>query len=390
MNQFENTVLFLTGLVGLILIYVMLTSVKSNKFVNGFLIFNFVIASTRFIVLSTYNLHFQNLLQDFVFPYRVFLLLTFPSSYLYAKALVNDCNISLKTILKHLIFPILLFIVNLIGFLNLHQISDSIISINFCFSVCYSIFYLFKIFTVCYKNLWSKKLEISGEHYQVMKNWTIFYYIVCTLLTVRLVTSFIYENSLSYTISGSHVSYIFAAMVWLLMFVRIFKTPEILYGIPKLAIKTRHFEEVKVQLSDAWSIYSDEIQPEKDLKLREKLDFKIIDLIQEVEFAAQEEQIFKNPKATMFDLALKVGVPESHLNYLFRYHSNLSFQDYKNNMRIAYSISMIENGHLSKNTLESLAKDVGFSSYSPFYKAFKKIIGIGPNEYFISLTAKQV
>lgn len=384
MNQFENTVLFLTGLIGLIVIYVMLASVRSNRFVNGFLIFNFALASARFLIFSTYNLHFQNLLQDFVFPYRVFLVLTFPSSYLYSKALVNDCDISIKTILKHLIFPVLLFIVNLIGFLKSHHASDSIILINFCFSICYSIFYLFKIFTVFYKNLWSKKLDISGEHYQVMKSWTIFYFIVCTLLTVRLVTSFIYENSLSYTISGSHFSYIFAALVWLLMFLRIFKTPEILYGIPKLAIKTQHFEEVKIDLSDAWNMHSDEIQPEKDLKLREKLDHKIVELIQEVEFVAQEKQIFKNAKTTMFDLALEVGVPESHLNYLFRYHSNLSFQEYKNKMRIAYSISMIESGFLAKNTIESLAKDVGFASYSPFYKAFKKIHGIGPTEYLAS------
>jgi AraC-like DNA-binding protein len=46
---------------------------------------------------------------------------------------------------------------------------------------------------------------------------------------------------------------------------------------------------------------------------------------------------------------------------------------------------MIESGFLAKNTIESLAKDVGFASYSPFYKAFKKIHGIGPTEYLASL-----
>jgi AraC-like DNA-binding protein len=66
------------------------------------------------------------------------------------------------------------------------------------------------------------------------------------------------------------------------------------------------------------------------LKLSEKLDHKIVELIQEVEYVTQEKQIFKNAKTTMFDLALEAGVPESHLNYLFRYHSNLSFQEYKN------------------------------------------------------------
>jgi AraC-like DNA-binding protein len=37
-----------------------------------------------------------------------------------------------------------------------------------------------------------------------------------------------------------------------------------------------------------------------------------------------------------------------------------------------------------------LAKDLGFASYSPFYKAFKKTNGVEPNEYLASLTKKQI
>jgi AraC-like DNA-binding protein len=85
-----------------------------------------------------------------------------------------------------------------------------------------------------------------------------------------------------------------------------------------------------------------------------------------------------------------LGVPESHLTYLFRYHCSLSFLEYRNKERIKFSISLIENGYLSKNTLDSLAKDVGFSSYSPFYNAFKKINGIGPNEFIYSVNSNQV
>ncbi len=388
MNQFENTILLLTGLIGFMLIYVVLTSLKSNKLINGFLIFNFAIASTRFIIISTYNLHFQDFLEDIVSPYRVILILIFPSSYFYFKAVVSDSTISLNKILKHLIIPFLLFAFNLFYSLKSNHRSDLMLTVNFYVSLFYAIFYLYKTFNVCYKNLWSKKLPINVDHYQVMKNWTIFYFIVSVLLTLRLITSFIFENSHSYTISGNHISYILAAIIWLLVFLRIFKTPEILYGIPKLAVKTHHFKEVKIQLSEAWNIKSEEINSEKDLKLKEKLDDRILELIQEVEFVAQEKQIFKNPKKTMFDLALEVGVPESHLNYLFRYHSNLSFLEYKNNMRISYSITLIENGYLLSNTLESLAKEVGFASYSPFFNAFKKQHGVSPNEFLNKVSVK--
>jgi AraC-like DNA-binding protein len=56
-------------------------------------------------------------------------------------------------------------------------------------------------------------------------------------------------------------------------------------------------------------------------------------------------------------------------------------------MRIAYSISLIENGYLSKSTLDSLAKEVGFATYRTFYNAFKKINGIGPNEFMYSFNS---
>jgi AraC-like DNA-binding protein len=41
----------------------------------------------------------------------------------------------------------------------------------------------------------------------------------------------------------------------------------------------------------------------------------------------------------------------------------------------------MEEDYLKSNTMESLANDVGFSSYSPFFKSFKTITGLSPQEY---------
>jgi AraC-like DNA-binding protein len=208
-------------------------------------------------------------------------------------------------------------------------------------------------------------------------------------MTVRVNICFIFEDSLSYSDSGKHGSLAVSASIWLLVFLRLFKTPEILFGIPQLSIKTPHFEDVNFNISDVWRISPESINSKKDLKLQEKLDSNVLELIREIEFAIKEKQFFYQPKILLSDLAIQVGVPESHLNYLFRYHCTLSFLEYKNNMRITYSLSLIENAYLSKNTLESLAKDVGFTTYSSFYNAFKKINGVGPNEYMYSVNSNQ-
>lgn len=390
MAQIEYTFILFTGLIGFLLIYLMLTKFGASKLINGFLIFNIGIASFRFIFYSTYNLHFQNLIEDINSPFKFILLLIFPSSYLYIKAITSDRPIDFVEIFKHLSLPLVVFIFNVICLLNHYEFSSLTLTVNLSVTLLMAIFYLYKTFFVSYEKLWKKKFSVNIEHYQLIKKWTIFYCIFCFLITTRVTISFIFEHSLSYSISGKHVSLALGAALWLLVFIRIFKTPEILFGIPKLSVKTPHFEEENSSISDVWKISPESINAKKDLKLKEKLDSNVLKLIQEIEYAIEEKQIFYKPKVSLSELAIEVGVPESHLNYLFRYHCTLSFLEYKNKIRIAYSISLIENGYLSKSTLDSLAKDVGFASYSPFYNAFKKINGIGPNEFLYKFNYNQV
>ena len=71
----------------------------------------------------------------------------------------------------------------------------------------------------------------------------------------------------------------------------------------------------------------------------------------------------------------------SHLIFVFKYHSELSFSDYKKISRIQNSLVLINNNYLASNTLDTLAKKVGFSSYNPFFSCFKDVVGKSPHEY---------
>ncbi|MDG2193936.1 MAG: AraC family transcriptional regulator, partial [Polaribacter sp.] len=55
--------------------------------------------------------------------------------------------------------------------------------------------------------------------------------------------------------------------------------------------------------------------------------------------------------------------------------------EYRMHGRIQDAIQFIENGFLKTGTLESLSSKVGFSSYNPFFRAFKKITKLSPQEY---------
>ena len=70
------------------------------------------------------------------------------------------------------------------------------------------------------------------------------------------------------------------------------------------------------------------------------------------------------------------------MSYLFKYHSTLSFSEYKKVIRIHDAIKHIELDYLKSNTLDSLSKKVGFTSYNPFFTSFKEISGVSPIEYY--------
>jgi AraC-like DNA-binding protein len=94
---------------------------------------------------------------------------------------------------------------------------------------------------------------------------------------------------------------------------------------------------------------------------------------------------FRNPKFSLNDLAQVLNIPSSHLKYIFKYHSKLSFSDYKKISRIQNSLELINNNYLATNTLESLSKEVGFSSYNPFFTCFKDVVGKSPHEYISTI-----
>ena len=74
-------------------------------------------------------------------------------------------------------------------------------------------------------------------------------------------------------------------------------------------------------------------------------------------------------------------IPKSHLFFIFKYYSEISFSDFKRTIRIKEAIRLIQNGYLNTNVIEALSEEIGFSTYSSFFKNFKEIMGMSPQDY---------
>jgi AraC-like DNA-binding protein len=175
-------------------------------------------------------------------------------------------------------------------------------------------------------------------------------------------------------------------------FFKILFTPEILYGLPILNMKILKFglpkEErniAEIPINENWILEINHPKNnDQDLKLHDNIIPNILSYTQEVDTLSNQELIFRNPKASPSDIANRLGVPASHMVYLFKYHSKISFSEYRMQSRINDGINLIKAGYLKTNTLESLAYKTGFASYNPFYMAFKKVTTLSPQDYLKS------
>ena len=385
----ESFLFLFTGIIGMVTIALMISSYKSNPFYNVFLLLIIVIISIRFLVHGSYELGLQSVLSPDQGPPSVFYLIIIPCFYLYYKYLsLQNKTYNLKD-LKHLAFIAFLYIINtnnmVVGSVIFHfgQLTNLVLIGIFI------LFYLFLIYKTLSKYIWFKKdLEINNKHFILVKNWTIYLFTLNILAAFTLTASIYTEINSGANLSGKSLA-IILLLFWLFIYFKILFTPEILYGLPILNKRILKFnlneavsEQLKKSANNNWILeISHHKNNDQDLKLQEKIMSNIRSYIQEVDKLSNEQRIFSDPKASPTLIAEKLGVPTSHIVYLFKYHSKISFSEYRMYSRIEDSIHLMEAGYLKTNTLESLAHKTGFSSYNPFFSAFKKVTSFSPQDY---------
>lgn len=109
----------------------------------------------------------------------------------------------------------------------------------------------------------------------------------------------------------------------------------------------------------------------KDIQLSQKINGELEQYFIRITQFVEENQLFRKSDFNIHELALKSKTPISHLSFIFKYHSDISFNDFRKKERIKDAIALIEEGYLKTNTFESLSKTVGFYTFNSFFYSFK-------------------
>lgn len=102
-------------------------------------------------------------------------------------------------------------------------------------------------------------------------------------------------------------------------------------------------------------------------------------IIDRLEKAMTEKELFKNPDLKVNDLASSVKVPVHQLSQVLNDHAGKNFTQFVNEYRISEACKILSpSNNLS---LDAIAGEVGFNSKSTFFASFKKIKGMTPGEW---------
>lgn len=94
-----------------------------------------------------------------------------------------------------------------------------------------------------------------------------------------------------------------------------------------------------------------------------------------------KNKLYMNHSLKIADLARVAKTSSNALSYVFNQYLQKSYYDYINEYRVEEFKAAIQNDRYSRYTLEALSEHCGFSSRASFFRSFKKVTGITPNEY---------
>jgi AraC-like DNA-binding protein len=236
--------------------------------------------------------------------------------------------------------------------------------------------------------VWNRQGEIGVviKQNQLLKSWTIYLFSVIVIVGLRLIIILFWEiNNHSFNFG---VSYLWvSAIFWLVLYFKIIVSPEILYGYSILKTTINQNKKAERPALSFWSIKTTcTITNIQDNHLNAKIEKYVSDYMARIDQFAFNSQHFRKIGFSLPDLSIKLNIPKSHVTFIFKYHSKISFTDYKKIVRIHDSLGLIKEGYLVTNTFDSLAKEVGFKSYNTFFVSFKDYTGTTPQEYIVKLS----
>ncbi len=377
----EKIIYLLTALLGFMTLFLIGFRFKTNRHTNLYFTVILFLSSCRFLAHGLIDgialLHYKKQIDG------IFFLTIWPLIYLYFKDLINNQTALKRKNLLHFIVPFVIFVL----YCTEEYITEDAFVIGFKIAfivvIVLNIVYAIASYKLLKEKVWKRNSDILliNQQNNIIKQWTQLLFSLFTVMLVRFLINLAVNNPDRWYVNQNNFLWV-GALIWMSLYVKILYSPEFLYGYDVFQNKIKEYKKHSIIFDNIWifDTYKEVINIQ-DKILKDKIDSVIEGYVSDIEHVALKTNCFFDENFKTADLANKLNIPKSHVLYVFKYHAVISFSDFKKIVRIQKTILLIEQGYLKSNTLESLASKTGFSSYSAFFKSFKSITGMSPQEY---------
>jgi len=379
-----------------ILLYYLSSLNRSNIFLALFFL------CCNLVVMVYYGLHFSKDLfwegVSFVHWLPLSYLLG-PLLFFYVKTTLSDNNKLEKWDWLHLL-PAAFIIINCLPFTTLPfdqkaNIAHEIVNVTENYTLDFNfvsfefILYSRSIHLLCYAvfsigffNTHSKKMIQENNsrysNHSIISRWI---YLLCLMQIIIAVNSIGHMSTLygvQFSIFGIPSTTIFTEKYYFeicgggffLQNLFLFLFPKILYGNVSYAIeegKNNIIEDLKSNL------------PKKQ---KENATIQDIELIIK---AYLSNLPFTQKEFSLSQMSFDLKIPERFLSNYFNKELNITFSEWRKNLRIDHVCRLIEIGEAKNLTIEAIATNAGFASRSKFIDAFKERKGVTPSAFIKSI-----
>ena len=378
-----------------ILIYYLSSLNRSNIFLALFFL------CCNLVVMVYYGLHFSKDLFWEGFCFVNWLPLSYllgPLLFYYVKTTLADNNTLKKWGWLHLL-PAFLTIINCLPFTTLPfeqkaKIAHEIVnvtenySLNFIFVSFEFILFsrslhllIYSILSIGYFYNFSratlKKFNNRPSNHSIVKRWIYLLSFIQIIISINSIGHMTTLYGYFFSVFGVSSSKIFSEKYYFeicgggffLQNIFLFLFPKILYGNVSYTIekgKDNIIEDIKSSLP----------KKIKEVTGIQDIENTILEYLQNTPYIQKE--------FSLSQMSFDLKIPERFLSNYFNKELNISFSEWRKNLRIDYVCKMIEQGKSKHLTIQAIAENAGFASRSKFIDAFKERKGVTPSAFIKS------
>lgn len=386
---------------------------SANSYLAGFLFLSSLFVYTLYVFIYSHDLH---LIIWFIAGLPSLFYLIGPFAFIYVRSILRDNAKLSKLDYLHFLICFLVLLgampyifsdlehkLTLARFIESNSMNTTKFRLNAIFPPMFNqtlrpihlLLYSVIIWFTIYK--YKAKIFNNNNHsheFLITKKWLLVFSGLLPLMAIFHLFIF-YNSTISKTkslfIEQSYPLLVTFSVLFVLMMVSLLFFPHILYGMPvKILLPSEKLPSQNIpkplfieNKPEDWGNNSIEIESsspstEKFLQLFSEEYIKDIDNKLN---GWIDSKTFLDPDTNLSTLAVQIKIPQHHLSYYFNTILDIKFTDWRNNLKIDYAVSLIDQGLNKFITLEALSTQCGFASQSTFIRAFKNAKGMTPSEF---------